>query len=73
VVQTARVLLGDVLTKRAVQSAVAEFLSVSREDRSFDINEDTLVFRARSEYDPAITRAGAVLREGIPIRTRTLT
>jgi hypothetical protein len=71
-VQTARVLLGDVLTKRAVQSAVAEFLSVSREDRSFDINEDTLVFRARSEYDPAITRAEAVLREGLPIRTRTL-
>jgi hypothetical protein len=71
-VQTARILLGGVLTKRAVHSAVAEFLSVNREERSFDINEETLVFRARSEYDPAITQAATVLREGLSVHTRTL-
>lgn len=71
-VQTARVLLGDVLTKRAVQSAVAEFLSVYREERSFDIDEDTLDFHARSEYDPTITEAEATLRKGLEIQTRTL-
>jgi hypothetical protein len=71
-VQTARTLLGDLLTKRAVQSAVAEFLSVNRGERSFDIDEDTLVFRARSEYDPAIKQAEAVLREGLSVRTRAL-
>ncbi len=71
-VQTARTLLGDLLTKHAVQSAVAEFLSVNREGRSFDINEDTLNFHAHSEYDPAITQAEAILREGLVVRTRML-
>jgi hypothetical protein len=71
-VHTAQVLLGDILTKRAVQSAVAEFLSANREDRSFDIDEDTLDFHARSEYDPALTEAEAILRKGLLIRPRTL-
>jgi hypothetical protein len=66
-VRTARTLLGDLLTKRAVQSAVAEFLSVNREERSFDIDEERLVFRARSEYDPMITRAEADLCKGLPV------
>jgi len=70
-VRTARVLLGDVLTKRAVQSAVFDFLSADRDGRSFEIDGETLAFRARSEYDPAIARAEAVLCEGLPMRTRS--
>ena len=70
--RTTRVLLGDVLTKRAVQSAVFDFLSANREGRSFDIDGETLIFRARSEYDPSITLAQEVLRDGLPMRTRSL-
>lgn len=71
-VRTVRSLLGDVLTRRAVNSAVFEFLSVRRTGRSFDIDGSTLKFTARSDYDPAIAQAEAVLREGLPARTRTL-
>jgi hypothetical protein len=71
-VQTARVLLGDVLTRRSVQAAVFDFLSVNREDRSFDIDGDTLVFWPRSQYDPALSQAETVLRQGLPVRMRPI-
>lgn len=71
-VRTTRALLGDVLTKRAVQAATFDFLSANRGGQSFDIDGNTLAFQARSEYDPAIARAEAILREGLPTRTRSL-
>lgn len=71
-VRTTRVLLGDVLTKRAVQANVFDFLSVDSDERSFEIDGDTLEFRARSEYDPAIAHAEVILREGLPVRSRSL-
>ncbi len=69
-VRTARVLIGEALTQRAVQSAVFDFLSTNRESRSFDIDGHSLTFQARSMYDPEITKAEKVLLEGLPLRSR---
>lgn len=72
-VHTTRELLGDLLTKRSIQSAVADFLWQHREEPgygSFDINPDTLAFTARSPYDPELRRAERILRAGLPVATR---
>lgn len=71
-IRTARSILGDVLTRRAVQGAVFDFLSANKEARSFDIDGDSLEFRARSEYDPAIARAEGVLREGLSAQVHSV-
>jgi hypothetical protein len=67
-VQTARSLVPELLTRRAVQAAVFDFLSTPDAERSFDIDGQTLTFRARSDYDPAIAEAEAVLTTGLPTR-----
>lgn len=71
-IRTARVLLGDLLTQRAVQSAVSDYLSSESQGRSFDIDSDTLIFQTRSNYDAVVARARAVLIEGLPTRTRVI-
>lgn len=71
-VRTARALLGDVLTGRSVQSAVYDYLSAGRDGRSFDIDGETLAFRPRAAYDPAIATAREVLRAGLARRQRAV-
>ena len=71
-VRTARVLLGEALTTRAVQASVFDFLSGNHDSRSYDIDGDSLEFRARSMYDADISRAEEVLLKGLPLRPRSL-
>lgn len=65
-VQTARVILGDLLTRNAVQSAVYDFLS-SAASRSYSIDPKTLKFT--TEYadglDPSISKAEHLLNSGM--------
>jgi hypothetical protein len=69
-IRTARILLSDVLTQNAVQSAIYDFLDHATQ-RSFIIDPKTKQFTAlyAEGLDPNITRAAQVLREGLPRRT----
>ncbi len=70
-VRTARVILGEALTLRAVQTAVRNFNSASPDVRSFDIDSETLEFQARSAYDPDIAEASKTLMDGLSTQPRS--
>ena len=65
-VRTARSILGESLTPRAVQAAVRDFNAEKNDSRSFHIDESTLDFQARSAYDPDISSAAQILMNGLP-------
>src|SRR5262249_9703332 len=65
-VETARVILSDLLTKNAVQSAVYDFRSDATH-RSFDIDPKTLKFMTiyPDGLDPNIAKAEQILHKGL--------
>ena len=71
-VRSARSILGDGLTRRAVRAAVLDFLDDNDEERTFDIDAESLEFQARSEYDGRISAACSQLLQGLPALPRTL-
>src|SRR5690242_17120813 len=66
-VETVRCILGDLLTKNAVQNAVYDFLSDATH-RSFSIDPKTLQFTTIYDYqlDPALREAQGILQCGLP-------
>ena len=64
-ISTARALLGDFMTKRAVETAVSAFAASTSESRSFDIESKTLSFASRSSYDSNISKARNILIGGL--------
>ena len=69
-IRTARSILGEALTRRAIQAAVLDFIAEGQDSRSFDIDTDTLEFEARSEYDSDIRSASHILLDGLPTQPR---
>lgn len=67
--RTARLLLRDLLTRNAVQSAVYSFIAEA-EQKSYEIDPKTLNFKAiyGEELDASIRRAKAILRKGLARR-----
>jgi hypothetical protein len=67
--RTARLLLRDLLTRNAVQSAVYSFIAEA-EQKSYEIDPKTLNFKViyGEELDASIRRAKAVLRKGLARR-----
>jgi pPIWI RE three-gene island domain Z len=70
-IETARAILGDLRTRRAVQSAVFDFQMSETANRSFDIDAATLRFRQVADYDPNVTRARQILTNGLPTKVYT--
>ncbi|GBF03888.1 hypothetical protein DAERI_010060 [Deinococcus aerius] len=70
-VQSARVILGDLLTKNAVQNAVYDFISEA-EHRSFVIDPKTLKFTAEYSLDPNVLAAEEILMKGLGRREHGL-
>lgn len=68
-VATARILLGDLLTRNAVQSAVYDFVADGRH-RSFTIDPKQLTFAPLygEGLDSSISTAEQLLRDGLPRR-----
>jgi hypothetical protein len=66
-VETVRSILGDLLTKNAVQNAVYDFLSDAAH-RSFSIDPKTLQFTTiyGDHLDPTLREAQAILQRGLP-------
>lgn len=66
-VETIRSILGDLLTKNAVQNAVYDFLSDAAH-RSFSIDPKTLQFTTvyDDHLDPTLREAQAILQRGLP-------
>ena len=66
-VETVRSILGDLLTRNAVQNAVYDFLSDATH-RSFSIDPKTLHFSTMydARLDPALRDAQAILQRGLP-------
>ena len=64
-IHTARAILGDFLTKRAVETAVSTLAARASENRSFDIDSKTLSFVLRSSYDSNISKARNILIGGL--------
>ena len=64
-IHTARALLGDFLTKRAVETAVSTFAASTSANRSFEINSKTLSFVSRSSYDSNVSKAKSILIGGL--------
>ena len=66
-VETVRSILGDLLTKNAVQNAVYDFLSDATH-RSFSIDPKTLQFTTvyDNQLDPALREAQVILQRGLP-------
>jgi hypothetical protein len=73
-VKTARIILGDMRTRQAVQNAVYDFQDAGIE-RSFQIDPRSLAFMPIyvASLDPNITKAGQILRAGLPRRTNMQT
>jgi hypothetical protein len=70
-IQTVRLILGDLLTRRAVQTAVFDYLSSETAVRSYDIDPLTLRFTQRAGYDPNVTKAQQVLDARLPMSTQS--
>ena len=70
-VRSARSILGDALTRRAVRAAVLDFLAADVDGRTFDIDAESLEFQVRSDYDGRVAEAYSQLLRGLPSQIRT--
>lgn len=70
-IETARTILADLRTRRAVQAAVFDFDVSEAANRSFEIDAATLHFRQLAAYDPNVTRARQILMGGLATKIHT--
>lgn len=71
-IQTARIILGDLLTKNAVQNAVYDFIAEA-EHKSYRIDPVSLTFTPEYDLDANILEAEQTLRSGLELKRHHLT
>ena len=69
-IRTARSILGESLTRRAVQMAILDFNAEKSDSQSFHIDGVTLEFQAHSAYDSDISSAIEILMNGLSAQQR---